>query len=132
MCCTCIFTCIMTMISNFPIICTVREFFLKFFFHKCNIVLHLDVILILLLLTVTSLSFQNQLYFQRALIEAQNFFIQSFPRYKYVCFLCDQMPKLLTLNIRKEYAHLFLLLKIFLDYLYINIFLQLKIKYQHK
>ena len=120
MCCASIFTCVMAMSSNFPVIYTFRELLP----HKYKILLHLDVILVLLLLTVTFFSFQNQLYFFFAcsLKELQNFSCNIFHGIKYVCFLRDQMPKLLTLNIHKEYAHLSLLLKNFLDCLHILLF----------
>ena len=116
MCRASIFSCIGTMISNFSIIYTFREFFLRFIFHKCNNILHPDVTLVLLLLTVTFFLFQNKLYFLRALLKIHKTFLYSlFHHIKYVCFLCDQMPKFFTLNIRKEYATQFLLLKNFLD-----------------
>ena len=46
--------------------------------------------------------------------------------------LYDQIPKLLTLNIHKEYAHLFLSLKNFQDYFRIHLFFKSKIQGQHK
>ena len=58
MCCVSIFTCIMTMISNFLVVYIFRELFQDFFFHKYNIILHLDLILILLLLMVTFFVFK--------------------------------------------------------------------------
>ena len=123
MCCTSIFFCIMTMISNFPIIYTIGEPFLRFFFHNCNILLNLDVILVLLLLVVIFFSFRGQFYFLHVLLKIRKTFSYSiFHEIKYVCFLCDQMPKILTLNIYRKYAHLFLLLKNFLDYLHIHLF----------
>ena len=65
---------------------------------------------------------ESIIFFACSLKEVQNFFIQSFRNKKYACFLYDQIQKLLALNIRKGYAHLFLLLKIFLDYFHINLF----------
>ena len=83
---------------------------------------HLDANLVFLLLTVTFFSFQNQLYFLRVLLKIPNFFLYNLFRYvKYACFLYDEMPKLLALNILKESDHLFLLL-IFLDYWQIHLF----------
>ena len=58
MCFTFIFTCIMAMVYNFS-----KIFIISKLLHKCNIVLHLDVILVLLLLILTFSSFQNQLFF---------------------------------------------------------------------
>ena len=70
--------------------------------------LHLDVTLVLLLLTITFFSFQNQLYLLRALLKIlKTFKYNLFYDIKYVCFLYDQMNKFLPLNIRKVYAHLF-------------------------
>ena len=74
--------------------------------------LHLDVILVILLLKVTFFSFQNQLCF---LCFSKTFSNNLSRNIKCVCFLCDQMPKWLLLNIHKEYAHVILLLKNFLD-----------------
>ena len=56
-------------------------FFFFFFFWKYNILLHLDIILILLFLTVISFS-QSIIIFACSLKEVQNFFKQSFPQYK--------------------------------------------------
>ena len=78
MCCTSIFTCMMTMISRFSIIYTFRELF-KIFFHKYKTRLHLDVILILVFLTVTFCSFQNQLYFLRVLWKKYKTFSYNLP-----------------------------------------------------
>ena len=65
--------------------------FAKIPFHKCNILLHLNVILIFLLLMVTFFSFQNQLYFYCVLLKIpKNFFRQSFPWYK-VCLFSIQL-----------------------------------------
>ena len=87
MCRTSIFTCIVAMSSSFLIIYTFREIFLRFFFHKYNILLHLDVILILLLLTVTFFSFHKQLYFFACCFEdSHNCFIQSFLQNKVCLF----------------------------------------------
>ena len=123
MCCVSIFSCIMTIISNSPIIYTFREHFLWFFFYKCNILLHLDVILILVLLTIKFFSFQNQLHFLRVLLKIhKRFSYNLFCNIKYVCFLCHQMLKFLTLNICKEYVHIFLLLKNFSDCFHIHLF----------
>ena len=92
-CCTLIVTCIMTLISHFSII-----YNLRFLFHKCNNISHLDVILVVSLLTVTFFSFQNQLY------SLHNLLLYSLH------------------NIRKEYTHLFLLIKNFLDCLHTHLF----------
>ena len=92
--------------NNRMIIIIIFSIFLRFFFHKCDILLPLDMILVLPSLMVTFF-FQNQLYFFAcSLKEVQSFFTQLFP-------LFDQTPKLLTLNIHREYAHLFLMLNIF-------------------
>ena len=97
-CCASIFTCATTMISDFSIIFILANFF-RIFFSKCNILLHLDMVLILLLLTVTFFSFQNQLHFLRVFLKKyKTFSYNLLHNIKYVCFLCDQIPKLLTLN----------------------------------
>ena len=98
--------------------------FSEFLFHKYNIILHLRVILILFLLTVTFFLFKINYIFSYSFKESQNLFIQYVFSYgiKYVYLLYDQIPKLLTLNICKEYVHLFLLLKNFLDYFLIYLF----------
>ena len=137
MCCASIFTCIMTMISDVSIIFIFSKPFLgfKLFFLFCNynILLRLDVILVLLLLTVTFFYFQNQLYFLRVLLEKYKTFSYSFFHdIKYAYFLYDQIGKLLILNICKEYAHLVLLLQNFLHYLFIHRFFKKKIQCQHK
>ena len=114
MCCASIFTCKMTMVPNFLIIFIISKLFLSFFFCKYNILLRLDVILVLLLLTVAFFSFQNRLYFSRTLLKIRKTFSHNlFLNIKYVCFLYNQMSKLLALNIRIEYVHLFLFLKMF-------------------
>ena len=82
MCCASMFLCIMTMISEFSIIYIFSIF-------KCNVLLHLDMILILFLLTGTFFSFQNQLYFPHIHLKKYKTFsnnIQSFPRYKVCLF----------------------------------------------
>ena len=113
----------MKMISSFPIIHTFREFFLRTFSHKYNIFLDLDVVLIICLLVVIFFSFQNQLYFLRVLLKNYKTFAYNlFNDIKYFCFLYHLILKLLLLNIHKEYAHLFLLLKVFLDCLNIHLF----------
>ena len=123
MCCDSIFTCIMTMIFDFSIVFIFTKLFLGFVFLKYTILLRFDLDLILLLLTVTFFSFQNHLYFLRvALKKYKTFSYNLFNNIKHDCFLYDQITKLLTLNICKEYAHLFLLLKNFLDYLCIHLF----------
>ena len=77
MCRTSIFTCILTIISNFSIIYIFREIFLRILFCKY--------FSILFLLTVTFFSFQNQLYFLHVLLKIHRTFSCSlFPRYK-VC-----------------------------------------------
>ena len=102
MCCASIFTCVMKMISVFLIILIVSKLFLGFFFCKYSMLLRLDVILILLLLTVTFVSLQNQLYFLRVLLKKYKAFSYNlFHDIKYPCFLYDQIHKLLTLNIYK-------------------------------
>ena len=124
------FTCLVEMISNFPIIYTFRKLFkdpsttnITYF---C-ILLHLDVILVLLLLSVTFCSFLHQLYFSCVLLKIHKTFSYSlFHDLKYVFFLCDKIPKLLTLNIHKEYAPENLLLKNFLEYLHIHLFFSIK------
>ena len=58
MCCDSIFTCIMTMISDFSLIFIFSKLFLGFFSRKYDILLRLDVVLILLLLTVTFFLFK--------------------------------------------------------------------------
>ena len=60
-----------------------------------------------------------------------NFFIKSFSQnlfrdIKYVYLLFDQIPKLWTLNIHKEYSLQFLLVKNFLDYLHIHLLFLIK------
>ena len=121
--CISIFPSVMAMLSNFPIIYTFREFFLRFFFHKYNILLRLDVILILLLLTVAFFLFKINYIFLRVLLKKyKTFSYNLFHDIKCACFPYDEIPKLLTLNIHKEYVHLFLLLNIFLDYLHIHLF----------
>ena len=57
---------------------------LGYFFRKCNILFHLDMILILLLLIVTFFFFKINYFFVSSLKEVQNLFTQSFPQYK-VC-----------------------------------------------
>ena len=133
MCCFSVFTSIMAIIWDFPIIYIFRELFLRFFFHKFYIHSHLDVILVLLLLMATIFSSDNQLHFLRVLLKInKTFSYNPFRNIKYVCFLCDQIPKLLKLKIHKEYSYLFLLFKNFLDWLHIHIFFRLKIQCQHK
>ena len=109
------------MISNFLIVFISKEFSKEF--YSVNITfLHLRVVLILFLLTVTFFSFQNQLYFLRVLLKIlKTFSCNLFCDIKYVCLLCDQIPKLLTLNNRMEYVHLFLLFKNYLDYFRIHL-----------
>ena len=78
------------------------------FSNEYNVLSHFDVILVLLFLTVAFFSFQNQLYFLRVLLSIHRAFSYNiFHDIDYVCFLRDKMPKLLTLNIHKEYAYLF-------------------------
>ena len=90
MCCTSVFTCIMGTVSIFSIIaiilCHFTQTFLWIFFHKCNILLHLDMILVLLLLKITFFLFKINYIFACSLKAVQNFFIQSFPRYKVCLF----------------------------------------------
>ena len=53
-------------------------------------------------------SFQSQSYILRVLLKIHKTFSYNLPHdIKYACFPYDQMTKLLTLNIRKQYAHLF-------------------------
>ena len=116
MCCASLFTCIMTINSYFLIIFIFRKRF-RFFFCKYNILLHLDMIFVLFLLTAVFFFFSKSvIYLVCFLKKSQNFFINLFHDIKYVCFLYDQIPKLLALNIYKEYAYIFSLLKIFLIY----------------
>ena len=113
------------MISKFLIIHTFREHFKDFkdFLTNITYLLHFDGILIFLLLTVTYFPFQINYIFRVSLKNSENFFNTIFSAIiKYAYFLYDQMPKLLPLNISKEYAHLFLLLKKFLDYFHIYLF----------
>ena len=107
--------------------------FLRFFFHKCNILLHLDVVFNIFLLTVAFFSLQSHLYFSRVLLKIHKTFSYNLSCYlNYACFLCDQTPKLFTLNTHKEYVHLFFLLKISLDYLHTHfIWLHTLIKFQY-
>ena len=97
MCCDSIFTCIMTMIFDFSIIFIFTKLVLGFVFLKYNILLRFDLVLILLLLTVTFFSFQNHLYFLRvALKKYKTFSYNLFNNIKHDCFLYDQITKLLT------------------------------------
>ena len=119
MCCTTIFACIMAMISNFPIIYVFRELFQDSF--PSNIT-HFACDFSSFFVKGNIFSFHNQLYFLRVLLKIHKAFSYNlFRDIRYVCFLCDQVPKLLAFNKCKEYAHLFLLLKNFLDYLHIHL-----------
>ena len=96
MCCVSLFTCIIAVMCNFSIIYTFRELFVKgnIFFP-----------------------FQINYIFLRVLLNLhKKFSYIIFCDIKYVCFLCDQIPKLLILNNHKECAHLFLLVKNFLNF----------------
>ena len=124
--CTSIFTCIITVISHCPIIYDFRELFWDFYFTNITYFgsLCLDVILILSFLMVTFFSLQNQLYFMRVpLKKYKTFSYNIFHDINYVCLLCDQIPKFLINNIHKEIVLQFLVLKNFLDYLHIHLFL---------
>ena len=104
----------MRIISNVSITFTFLASFLGTFFHKCNIILHHNVILALFLLTVALFSFQSRLHFLKVFsYKFTKRFKTVFPNIKYACSPYGQMPKLLTFNIRKEYVYLFLLLRIF-------------------
>ena len=65
--------------------------------------LPLDVILVFVLLMATFFFF-SKLYFLRVFLKIQK---KIFSTIQTVYFLYDQLPKLLTLNIDKEYAFLF-------------------------
>ena len=66
-------------------------------------------------------SFQNQIHLLGVPSKIDKTFSYNlFHNIKYVYFLFDQILKLLTLNIYKEYDHLFLLLT-FLHYLFIHL-----------
>ena len=60
-----------------------------------------------------------------SLKDSLNFFMQCFPQEKVCLFSIgsNQMPQWLTLNIRKEYAHLFLVLEISEMFAHLFIFL---------
>ena len=132
MCCASVFTGMVAMVSNFMVVFIFSKLFYEFFFYRCNILVYFDVILVFFLLTLTNF-FQNQLCFLHDLLKIHKTFSCNFFRdTNYVYFLYDQMPKLLTLNIRKEYIFLFLLLKIFLDYFYSYQFFLLIIQCQHE
>ena len=76
--------------------------FLRFFLRKYNILLGINVILILLLLTVTFFSLQKQWHFFKcSLKESQNFFIQSFPRYKVCLFSIWSYPQIVDIEYRQ-------------------------------
>ena len=98
---------VMTLISDFLIIYIFRIFLdsfstdvLHYFASWCDFTSFL--------LTVTFFSFQNQLYFLRVLLKKHKTFSYNlFHIIKYVYLLFDQTPKLLALNIHKEYIHLF-------------------------
>ena len=120
--CASIFTCVMTMISNFLIVFISKEFFkesfptnITFFYILCdfNSFLVSDNIF-LFSKSVTLFAF--------SLKDSQNFFIQFFGNIKCVCLPCDQIPKLLTLNTHKEYARLSLLFQMFLDHFHTHLF----------
>ena len=116
MCCTSLFICIMAIISNFSIIFIFSELLSVSFSAK---VINFCIFVIFNSLFVNSIFFlfSKSMFLISSLKNSQNFFIQSFPWYKkYVCFLCDKMAKLLTLNFHKEYTHLFL------DYFLIHLF----------
>ena len=122
MSCASNFASIMVMISNFSIIFTFCNFFYESFSCKCKILFHLDVILVLFLLTVT-FYFSKSIIFFACSVKDSQIFLYSLPHdIKYACLLYDQMSKLLTLNICKENIVLFLLLKISLDCFHIRLF----------
>ena len=74
----------------------------KFSFH--DILLHLYMNLVLFFLTVAFFLFKINNNFWVLSERFTNFFNNLFSDINYICFLCDQMPNLLTLNIRKEYT----------------------------
>ena len=126
MCCTSIFTCIMAMVFNFSIT-YLWKVFLWNVFRKYDILWYLRVISTLYLLTVIYF-FQNQLFFLSVLWKIYKIFSwYLFEGIKYVYLLWRQIPKLLILNIHKEYANLFLLLKIFLDCSCIHLFFLIQV-----
>ena len=75
------------MISNFSYKFYYQQTFSRIFFHKCNILLHLDMILVIFLLTVVFFSFQSQLYFSPVLLKINKIFLYNLPQdIKYACF----------------------------------------------
>ena len=110
MCCTSIFTGIMTM--NFPIIYVFRELLQDFFPQiKQAFASRWDF--------NSSFVNGNLIYFSSVLLKkyrtlSYNLFHDFFMIKIMFFFLCNQIARLLTSNIKKEYAYLFFLLKIFL------------------
>ena len=86
MCCGSTLTSIIAMISNFLMIlifCKLfYDFFFFFFFIKCNIPLHLDVILAIFLLALFGHFSKSVIIFACSFKVSQKFFMQFSPRYK--------------------------------------------------
>ena len=112
MCCAFIFISIMTMVSNFSVIFIVCKRFCKYFLF------YLGVILVIILLTVTFFSFQSKIYFFYVFLKNNKYLLHNI---YYAYFLYDQMPKLVTLNIHKEYV------AVFAVYDFSGLFIQLSI-----
>ena len=123
MCCNSVFSCIMAIISNLLIIYSFGGFsYDSFFTNKTYFytLYHFNSSFV----NGNIIFFSNPtIFFACSLKEVKNFLTQSFPRLKYFYLLCDQMLKLLTLNIQKQYVVQFLLLKNFLDYMQVHLFL---------
>ena len=124
MCFTFIFTCIMAMVYNFS-----KIFIISKLLHKCNIFLHLDVILVLLLLILTFSSFQNQLFFSGF----PSRFIKLFHIIFFTICLFSMWSNVQTFDVEQsqETCSPIFVVEEF-SWLFAHLFFELKIQYQHK
>ena len=88
-------TSVVAMISNFSIVCTIKEIFYEIFSANSKYSCFFVCLLTLCLLLVTFFSLLNPIILLHVLLKAyKTFFIQSFPRYKVCLFLIWSNPQI--------------------------------------
>ena len=111
-CRTSLFTCVMTMITDFSIIFIFKNLILQIqhsFTFSCDSNSFLVNGIIFFFSKSIIYWWKSINWFLDVLLKFHKTFTYSlFHDIKYVFLLCDQIPKLLTLNIHNEYGHLFL------------------------
>ena len=99
-------------------------------FHKCNKFLYLDGILVLLLSMVTF--FKSIILFLFSLKNSQNFFIQAFPWCKVSLLSMWSNAQIVDTEYPRCICSSIFVVAEFSGLLHFNLFIQLKIPYQHK